>query len=252
MVNQSLFMQKKVEVSIVIVNYRIKKELFECIGSIYRSKPKLEFEIIVVDNDEIKTIEKDLLRKFPKVKYIKNRGNIGYGAGNNLGARFASGEFLFILNPDTKIISGNLSDLINSAKKEKKVGAVAPLLIDGSRKPYDLQGTKELTPKRAIFSLSFLSKIWPRNKIRKNYYNLSWNKKTVKEVDIVPGTAFVIKRTLFEDIGGFDEKFFLYFEEFDLCRRIRKLRYKNFIVPKVKIYHKGSKVTAKRKSVKNK
>lgn len=226
------------KLSIIIVNYHVKEELLDCIRSIVGSKFDLAYEVIVIDNDEKKTIEKDLKKEFPKVKYIKSPRNIGYGAGNNLGAKLAKGEYLFILNPDTKFYSGNISKVISLFEKDKNIGVIAPLLLDTDNKSYELQGTKELTPGRALFSLSFLSKVFPKNRIYKDYYLLGWNKNKVKEVDVVPGTAFVIKKKLFDKIGGFDEKFFLFFEEFDFCRRIRKTGYRIYISPSLKLIHK--------------
>jgi N-acetylglucosaminyl-diphospho-decaprenol L-rhamnosyltransferase len=241
---------EKLKLSIIIVNYHVKKELFNCITSILNSAQDVLLEIIVVDNDEKKIIKKELLKKFPKVNYIESPKNLGYGAGNNLGAKQARGDFLFILNPDTEIIEGNISTLIDFLRNNKKIGLVAPLLIDKNNNPYELQGTKELTPKRAIFSLSILSKIFPKNKIYNDYYNYSWNKSKSKEVDIVPGTAFIIKKLLFEEIGRFDENYFLYFEEFDLCRRLRKKGYKNYILPDLKVFHKWGASTVKNKLTK--
>lgn len=232
------------KLSIIIVNYHVENDLFECIKSIQKFNKNLNSEIIVVDNDEEKTIEKDLSRKFPKVKYVKSPGNIGYGAGNNLGLKFAKGEFLIILNPDTKMASGSLRKIL-SLFEDKKIGIVAPILINNEGDPYELQGTKELTPKRAIFSLSFISKLIPKNKIYKDYYMLGWNKNKIKEVDVVPGTAFIIKKDLFEKVGGFDSNFFLFFEEFDLCKRIRELGYKIYISPSLKVFHKWGASTAK-------
>jgi GT2 family glycosyltransferase len=227
----------KPTISIIIVYYKVKELLLECVDSIYNSKPKTSFEIIVVDNDEIKTVERKLLKKFPKVKYIKSPKNIGFGAGNNLGARNASGEYLFFLNPDTLVFKNAIDVLYNFLKKDKQTAIVAPLLLDKDNVPFKLQGARELTFLRAIFSLSFLNKL-PFNKISSKYYLKEWNKKNKKEVDVVPGTAFMIRRNIFEKIGGFDERFFLYFEEFDLCNRVKKIGYRVFIEPKAKIFHK--------------
>ena len=83
--------------SIIIVNYKVEKELFDCLSSIYGSKTRTLFEIIVVDNDEESTIRNPLKNKFPKVKYVKNPVNNGYGGGNNIGASFAKGHNLFFL-----------------------------------------------------------------------------------------------------------------------------------------------------------
>ncbi len=232
-------------VSIIIVNYKVKNELFECLSSIEKINQGVKYEIIVVDNSEDNLIESELKNKFSKVKYINSEKNLGYGGGNNLGAKYSKGDYLLILNPDTKLISGKISNIVNFIKKNKKVGAVAPLLINQNSMPFELQGVKDLTPKRAIFSLSIVSRIFPRNKIYKEYYMLGWDKSKKQEVDVVPGTAFIIKKDIFEKIGGFDEKFFLFFEEFDLCRRLKGRGYKNYINPDLKIYHKWGASTAK-------
>jgi len=138
----------KVNISIIIVNYNVKKELFNSIKSVYASKPKVLFEIIVVDNDEVKTINHELNKKFPKVKYIKSPGNNGFGAGNNLGAKHAKGEYLFFLNPDTIVKPGAVDNLFSFIKNNKKVGIAAPMLYHENEKLFKLQGEEELTPLR--------------------------------------------------------------------------------------------------------
>ncbi len=117
----SFRMERTIEVSIIIVNYKVEKELLECIDSIKKSNTKTQYEIIVIDNSE---------------------NNVGYGAGNNLGAKKAKGEFLFFLNPDTKVFPGTIDNLVELIKKEKNVGIVAPLLLDQNQNPYKLQGSK--------------------------------------------------------------------------------------------------------------
>src|SRR3989344_3834203 len=97
---------EKIKVSIIIVNYKVKKELFSCINSIFKSKPRTSFEIIVIDNDEEAVIEKELKIKFPNVRYVRSNKNLGYGAGNNLGVSIAKGDYLFFLNPDTRLLPG--------------------------------------------------------------------------------------------------------------------------------------------------
>jgi N-acetylglucosaminyl-diphospho-decaprenol L-rhamnosyltransferase len=231
-------------VSIIIVNYKIRKELFLCIESLENSSQNINFEIIVVDNDEKKVIREELLKKFPKIKYIESPKNLGYGAGNNLGVKHAKGEYIFILNPDTEIVEGNISKLIDFIDKNNKIGAVAPLLLGKRLKPYQ-QGTQILTPQRAVFALSFINKYFPNNKVSRSYWTLEWDRNSIRRVDVVPGTAFVIKKSIFEKIGGFDEKYFLFFEEFDLCIRLKDLGYKNYINPDLKIYHKWGASTSR-------
>jgi N-acetylglucosaminyl-diphospho-decaprenol L-rhamnosyltransferase len=234
------------KVSIIIVHYKVKEALFNCLESIYSSTTKVSYEVIVVDNDEEKVIEKELKKKFPKIVYIKSKSNVGFGAGNNLGVQQAKGEYLFFLNPDTEIEKGSLTHLVNFMQADEQVGIVAPLLLDKHNYPYPLQGTSELSPLSAIFGLSFLNTLFPKNPISKKYWLHGWNKKETKEVDVVPGTAFVIRKKAFVDAGGFDEKFFLFFEENDLCKRIKQLGHSVYINPEARVMHSWGESTKQR------
>ncbi|MBU0572122.1 glycosyltransferase [Patescibacteria group bacterium] len=228
---------QKIVVSIIIVHYKDKRRLFDCVLSIKQNKPKVSFEVIVVDNDEKATIRKTLKAKFKWAKYIRSPGNIGYGAGNNLGAKYAKGRYLFILNPDTKIILGSIDKLINFLEKNKRAGLVAPNLVDEKGKIFPQLGSKKLTPLRGIVALSFLNKLFPNNPISKKYWltDVPMNKK--RQVDVVPGSAFLIRRQVFEKAKGFDENFFLYFEESDFCKRVKELGFSIYIIPNAQILH---------------
>lgn len=227
----------KPRVSIIIVHYKAQRELIGCLRSIKASKPKVSYEVIVVDNEGRGSLKKTLKEKFSSTRYIKAPENIGFGAGNNLGAKEARGEFLFFLNPDTEAKPRTIDILVDFLEKNEKAGIVAPLLLNAHGRPYNLQGSGALNPSSGIFGLSFLNKLFPNNPISKKYWLLEWDKKKAREVDVVPGTAFMIKRKLFENIRGFDERFFLYFEEVDLCKRIKGAGWKIFIEPKAKVVH---------------
>jgi GT2 family glycosyltransferase len=227
----------EVKVSVILVHYKKSDVLYNCIKSIYKSSPKVSFEIIVVDNDETKTVNTYLKRNFPKIRYIASPGNLGYGKGNNLGIENARGEYIFILNPDTLVEKGAVDNLFKFLKKNKRVGVVAPTLYDKNGKMYPLQGTRKLTPLRGVVGLSFINKLFSRNPISKEYWMLDADRSKPLEVDVVPGTAFMTKRSLFEKIGGFDKNFFLYFEESDFCKRVGEKGYKLFILPEAKIIH---------------
>ncbi|MBI3397218.1 glycosyltransferase [Candidatus Woesebacteria bacterium] len=219
----------KVKVSIVIVYYKVRKEILDCINSI---KAKVGHEIIVVDNEPNSSLKKYLPKN---VKYIKSESNRGYGAGVNLGVKNSNGEYIFVLNPDTTIEVGAIDYLYNFIQKERKVGAVSPVLLDTKGDEQKFVGSKELTPLTGFFVLSFLNKLFPNNSVSKKYWIRHSNKPT--EVDVAPGTAMMIKKDIFNRVGGFDEDFFLYFEETDLCKRIKSLGYKIFVLPKAKVVH---------------
>lgn len=225
---------KNKKISIIIVNYRVKKFLFNCIELLYKSSYK-NIEIIVVDNDEVKKIKKDLKKKFPKVIYIESSENVGYGRANNIGAIRANGEYLFFINPDTEIHKDALRELITFFEKKKKTGIVAPLLLKKDGSVMEEQGSSLLTPMSAVRGLTFLKNLPILGD--KNYRHQKWDKKTIEEVDVVPGTAFMIKRKLFEKIGGFDDDFFLFFEEDQICRKVKELGFKNYIIPSAQVKH---------------
>lgn len=235
--------------SIIIVNYRVKKEILRCIDSIYKSKPGVAFEIIVIDNDEKNTIEHDLKKQFPRVKYVKSLKNIGFGAGCNLGAKHAKGEYLFFLNPDTELLSDALNELYKFIVNKKNAGAVSPLLIDKNKKVHKVIGSQFPTPSRVIFSLSSIHKLFPNNFIARKFFLKYWGTESARQVDVFPGTAFLIKKDIFEKAGKFDENYFLFYEEADFSRKIFDLGYKNYIVPSAKLIHLGGKSTKTRKDM---
>lgn len=226
----------KPKISIIIVNFKSDKELLHCLSAIEDSRAKAQYEIIVVDNNDTRSL-KSAVSLFDKIRYIKNKTNIGYGASGNIGARCANGEFLFFLNPDTFFENNCIDILIDFLQKNNNISIVAPLLLDKNKKIYPLQGTGMLTPLSATFSLSFFNTIFPNNPISRKFWLLDWSKKNPKQVEVVPGTAFVIRKSVFDSIGGFDERFFLFFEESDLCKRVRDNGGAIWIVPSAKIVH---------------
>jgi GT2 family glycosyltransferase len=230
--------KSKIKVSIILLHYQKLKLLRESIDSILNNKPNCNFEIIVVDNDEKETIKKTITSVYPHVKYIRSKGNIGYGSGNNLGARHSQGEYLLILNPDTEINRGSIDYLTNHLDACKNTAIVAPLLVDINFVSYDVQESKELNPITGLFVLSFLNKLFPNNKFSRNYYLVATSKKKAFEVAAAPGSAFMIRKKVFDQVGGFDENIFLYFEESDIGKRVKTLGYKIFMIPEALIVHK--------------
>lgn len=241
-------MKNKIKLSIIIVNYQVEKDVMICITSILKSKPKVQFEIIIVDNDSKNELKK-ILENISQVQYVSSGSNVGFGAGNNIGARLAKGDFLFFLNPDTIVKNDSIDTLFNFIKNNPKSGMVAPLLFDPSGDVYSNQGSNKYNFINAIITSSFINKVFPNNVISSKFFHRDWDRKTVEEFDVVPGTAFMIRKNLFEKVGMFDENLFLYFEEYDLAKRVKSLGYKNYILPRAKIIHTWEVSTKKRKDI---
>ncbi len=227
---------KNFKYSIIIVYYKNEQDLIITLDSLYEFNPENLFEVIIVDNSEDTSV-KSKLTKYKNLIYFNSGRNLGYGSGVNYGAKHAKGEFLFILNPDVVFTQNILSTIYKEFSKKTNIGIVAPLLLN-SNKSIMSQGAKNVNFFDAVVKFSFLDKIFPNNFISKKYWTKKWNVNKPTRVDNVPGTAFVIRTRVFIEVGGFDEKFFLYFEEFDLCDRVRALGYEIFIDSRLKLVHK--------------
>jgi len=237
------------DLSIITVNYKVRKEIINCIRSIISSMGKINYEIIVVDNEGDKSL-KDELKKYRNVIYVLSKRNLGFGGGNNLGNKVATGKYLLFLNPDTIVDKKAINNLLNFCKSHPDSGMVAPLLLDMSGKVYSRQGSNEYSFINSIVTSSMINKLFPNNPISRKFYHSSWDRKKAEEFDVVPGTAFMISKDLFEKAGLFDEKIFLYFEEYDLAKRLKKMGHKNYILPIAKVRHIWEASTKKNKDIK--
>ena len=226
----------KPKISIITVHYQNKKVLFNCLNSIKKNL-SIKYEVIVVDNDEEGSIKNELLKKYPSVIYLKAPGNIGFGAGCNLGAKKAQSNYLFFLNPDTTLLKNSVKPMVDYLNTHPKVKAVAPVLLNKREKPYPIQGTTTLTPVKAIFSLSFINKLLPNNNISNSYWiNVIGQTKPIK-AEVLPGSAFIIRKAIFKRNKGFDKNYFLYFEEVDLEYRMKKQGLRRVIIRGPRIVH---------------
>lgn len=208
---------KKIILSIVIVKYRADDFLKGCLESIGENPI---WEIIIVDNDKI---------------------NVGYGAGCNLGAKKAEGKYLLFLNPDTEVLKGVLEKMINYLEINEDVGILGPKLFNSKNLDLQVTSTGVLNPLSAIMVFSFLNKIFPKNLISRKYFLTDWDRNSIREVGAVSGAALMIRKDVFQKIGGFDDKFFMYFEEHDLCLRVKKTKMKIIYYPEAGIIHYGGK-----------
>ena len=227
----------KPTLSVIIVNYGSFLILRRLILSVYNSRIKSKFEIIVVDNNPDNEVKKELKKLKTEIRYVKSPGNIGYAKGNNLGAKYAQGKYLLIINPDTLVKRGTIDNLINFLNKNPSAAIAGPSFLYPNGEVIDYKGSKILTPLHAIFVLSIFNKIWPGNPVSKDYLLKNIDQKVPTEVGVVSGTAFLIRKDVFVKVGGFDINFFLFFEEADICKRVKEVGYKIYVVPKAVIVH---------------
>lgn len=217
------------DISIIIVSYNANDCLYNCLLRLEQAKNSSFFEIIVVDNDS-KDGSADMVHaQFPDIKLIKNLNNDGFGAANNLGAEKAIGKFLVFLNPDAFLTPNALSLALQKMKENPKIG------IGGARLT-DLQGRHQ--PSARSFP-SVADDLFLLSGLADRYSKARSSKDQSGEVDWITGAFMIISKALFRKAEGFDERFFLYYEEVDLCRKVKDLGYQVWYWPDVAVQHIG-------------
>lgn len=229
----------KIDVSIIIVNYKSSNLVFKSVDALYKQSKDFVFETIIVDNTEGLN-EYNLLREYFKnedlpVKIIHSDTNLGFGKANNLGAKYASGDFLYFLNGDTLIINNAIYELFDFIKGNDKVGVVGSNLYSANmkanhsfyKKPISLRSIKKDNSIIGLFRKAFLK--------RKDF---NYSEKPLKILGHVCGASLMIRKSLFDQLGGFDKDIFLYAEEALLCYRvIHETGYSIYNIPSSKIIH---------------
>ena len=224
-------------VSIIIVNYNVKDFLIQCIDSIHQSDSCRKTEIIVVDNHSFDGSQKILKKRFPHIKLIENQENIGFGSAVNQGAELASGEYLFVLNPDTIIQEDTINVLVNYLIAHKEVGMVGPKIINSDGKLQQACKRSFPTFKVALPKLLGISKLFP-NSTWAGKYNLTYlDPDKIHSVDAVSGACMLMKTNLFRKLDGFDEEYFMYGEDIDLCYRLKQRGNEIHYNPETQILH---------------
>jgi|WetSurMetagenome_2_1015567.scaffolds.fasta_scaffold33162_1 O-antigen biosynthesis protein len=234
------------DVSIVIVNYNVRDHLDTCLASIYKSNNnKYKIEIFIIDNNSIDGSSSFIRNKYPSINYIDNDKNLGFSKANNIALRKVQGEYILILNPDTILEEETFDKLVNFCKENKDVGAVSSKLIQAN-------GKLDLACKRSFPSLSValpriigLSKLFPKSKIFGKYNLTFLDENKTYEVDAICGAFMFIPKFILDKTGFFDEDYFMYGEDLDLCFRIKKNGYKIFYFPEVKTVHLKGESTRK-------
>jgi GT2 family glycosyltransferase len=211
-------------VSIIILNYNGRRFLQACLSSVLKSSYP-DFEVIFVDNGSTDGSVNFVKEKFgndPRLRIVKNRENLGFAEGNNVGARYARGDFLVFLNNDTEVHPDWLRELVKTALSDKKVGiAICRILTPSSPKGL-LVGNVDKYGNGVLMPL----------------------KNGAEDVEVIAsGPAFLIKRHIWDEVGGFDSKYFIYVEDIDLAWRVKLLGYR--IVPSFNsvVYHKAEGTT---------
>jgi GT2 family glycosyltransferase/lipopolysaccharide/colanic/teichoic acid biosynthesis glycosyltransferase len=230
----------KKDLSVVIVNYNVKVFLEQCLIAIERARGNLNIEIFVVDNASVDGSQAMVKKRFPNVRLIENIRNVGFSTANNQALKKAQGEYILILNPDTLIQEDTLLTLKKQLDEDPVLGAVGCKLLnpDGS---YQINSRRSFpTPWVAFSRIVGLSRMFPKSHLF-GKYNLTYlDPDEESEVDVLSGSLMMLRRKTIEQVGSFDEDYFMYGEDIDLSYRIKKAGWKIMYTPATKaIHYKG-------------
>lgn len=199
-----------------------------CISSVQAAINNLDAEIIVVDNASSDYSCNMVSTLFPKVQLIKNKENVGFSKGNNIGANKAKGEYLCILNPDTVVAEDTFKKIIEFAEKQTNLGAIGCKLNNGAGK-FLPESKRQIPYIKAAFKKLLGN--------TSSYYANHVSENDIGEIDILVGAFMVIKKDIYNDVKGFDEDYFMYGEDIDLSYKLLKLGYQNYYYGKTQVIH---------------
>ncbi|MBI4138769.1 glycosyltransferase family 2 protein [Candidatus Uhrbacteria bacterium] len=224
------------KVSFVTVCYRTPGLIRQLLKGVEAAQIPFPFEFFLVDNAAGDGTGDMVRERFPWVTVIDAPGNVGFGAGNNIAFRRAAGEYVMLLNPDLTVFAGELEKLVAFGDANPSYGLIGPRLLHPDR---TLQRTFHRFP-HALIPLARRTSIgrtpWGRRAVEQ-YLMLDADPSLVQDVDGLFGAAILIRRKALDDIGHFDERFFMYFEDTDLCRRAWSSGWKVCYAPVAEFVH---------------
>ncbi len=239
------------DLSLIIVSWNVWDRLRDCLTSLERASTAtaepglrtvtgsdLRFEVVLVDAASADATPALVPTLFPWVRLLTPGVNVGFSRGNNLGYQASRGHTLFFLNPDTVVEAPALAILWATLQAQPQVGVAGPRLV---RADGQLQESRRRfpTPVTGFFDSTWLGRMWSGNPWSRHYQCRNWPHTFAQGVDWLEGAALMIRREAFAAVGGFDERFFMYSEELDLCRRIHTAGWRIRYVPAAAIIHHG-------------
>lgn len=232
-------MDKKL--SIVIVNYNVTQLLRNCLLSIQKYCEGIDYEVIVIDNKSTDSSWGDLIPEFPKVYFIASEKNEGFAKANNRAIETAAGEYLLILNPDTELEGFYLNEILNFADSKTNFGCLGVRMHDanGNFLPESKRSVPDMINSFEKLFTNF------KKKKSKSYYRNDVDEYGVAEVEVITGAFFLVKKEVYEKVGGLDERYFMYGEDIDLCYTLLNNNYKNYYYGKASILHHKGESTVK-------
>ena len=224
-------------VSVIIVSYKVRYYIEQCLNSVLRSVP--DAQILVVDNKSDDGSVEYLRERFPGAEVIANDFNAGFGKANNMALAKATGKYVLFLNPDTVVAERTIPGCIEYMEAHPETGAVGVRMQYGDGR-FALESRRSLpTPSVSFWHMTGLGRLFPRSKVFARYHLTYLDRDVECPIDVVSGAYMFVRKEALDKTGGFDESFFMYGEDIDLSYRILQQGYQNRYLPIPIIHYKG-------------
>lgn len=232
------------DVSVIILNYRSRNLVKQCVKTIGLAPPDSRHEVIVVDNASGDGCGDMLAERFPHVRFIDAKANLGYAGGNNLGIKASRGRYVLIMNPDITVRPGAIDVLVRFMDEHPDVGIAGPRLVrpDGS---IDHSCFRYPTPAIPAYRRTPLGRTSQGRRALDRYLMSDFDRGETRDVDWLLGAVLIVRRSALADVGLLDERFFLYFEDTDWCRRFREAGHRVTFVTDAEMVHYHERLSAR-------
>ena len=227
------------QLDIVLVSYNTAEYTKRAVQSVYEETQDTDFRIIMVDNDSKDNSVELIESEFPDVHIIQTGANLGFAGGVNVGAKASNSDYVLLLNPDTVILDNAIDKLMAYAQITPKAGIWGGVTLNNDLSLNPNNARARLSSKTLLFSALGLSKIFNKSCFFNHDNYGCWDRKSERAVDVITGCFFLTPRSLWEELEGLDETFFMYAEEADYCIRAIKKGYQPRVTPDARIIHHG-------------
>lgn len=226
------------DISVIVVSWNAKKYLEECMRSILNCTESYDVEIIIVDNASSDGSPEFIKQNYPDVKLICSYENLGFAKANNIGIAYSRGKYLFLINSDVVVYPNCFKSMVEYMEQHPEIGLLGPRILGTDNKVQrSCMGYPSLwnTFCRAIL----LDNVFPHTKLFSGFMMKYWAHDSIKEVDIINGCFWSVRRRAIEEVGFLDEGFFMYAEDMDWCKRFNNAGWKVVYFPLAEALHYG-------------
>jgi N-acetylglucosaminyl-diphospho-decaprenol L-rhamnosyltransferase len=233
---------RALDLAVVVVNTNGGEDVIPCVRSVLDAAGEISCQVVISDNGSTDGSPEAIEAVFPEVRVVRNGRNLGFAAAANRGMQATRSEFVLLINPDAEVAGGTLEGLLKVARDHPRAGAIGALTrnVDGSIYP-----SARRVPSLGLgLAHTVLAPFRPDNRWSRRYRIADWDRTTEREVDWVSGSSMLLRRAALDQVGLFDEAYFMYVEDMDLCSRLRRAGWEVWFSPELEITHIGGTATA--------